>query len=223
MAGSDKLYLEPVLKELLDGLNASMQSIDGIVDGLGDAVAEMKSAVNGVSEMLTTVSGTLTTTNQKLDTVNNSVGQTREIITLRPGDGDLLPGFIGNFYLNIEKTGRLEQGDAICKVSSAASGIIVLFANMHGTGAVSNPGLDWIDETTNTTISILDDASSTDADYAIPVGVSAGHVYRLQVSNVGSANDLMFGSNTHSFGAGLCYMAANSDDQQNVISVVDVE
>lgn len=195
MAGSDKLYLEPILKALLDGLNASMQSIDGIVDGLGEAVDDMKAAVDTVSETVNTVSGTLTTTNSKLETVNTSIGETKTMI-VTPDSYTGTKGYIGAFSAAVT-AGRFEQGDTINRFSCMCDGSLTLTGNIHGTSGVNNPGLLLIDETTGVSVELIEHAnnSGTTDITTLVFGVVAGHTYRFEVeANGASGEDLVTAS-----------------------------
>lgn len=193
MAGSEKLYLEPVLKELLDGLNASMQSIDGIVDGLGEAVAEMKSAVDDVKEALITVQGSLDETNNNLEIVNSSIGETKTMI-VTPDSYTGTAGYIGSFTAALASD-RYEQGETINRFSCMCDGSLTLTGIIRGTSGVNpnNPGLLLVDETTGISLELIEhvyNSGSTDVT-TLPFGVVAGHTYRLQAeSNGGSGEDL---------------------------------
>ncbi len=194
MAGSDKLYLQPILKDLLDGLNASMQSIDGIVDGLGEAVAEMKSAVDDVKEALITVQGSLDETNNNLGIVNSSIGETKTMI-VTPDSYTGTAGYIGSFSADLTAD-RFEQGDTINRFSCMCDGSLTLTGIIRGTSGVNpnNPGLLLVDETSGISLELIEhsnNSGSTDVT-TLPFGVVAGHTYKLQVeSNGASGEDLI--------------------------------
>ena len=194
MAGSDKLYLQPILKDLLDGLNASMQSIDGIVDGLGEAVAEMKSAVDDVKEALITVQGSIDETNENLEIVNSSISETKTMI-VTPDSYTGTKGYIGAFTAALT-AGRYEQAETINRFSCMCDGSLTLTGVIRGTSGVNpnNPGLLLVDETSGVSLELIEHANnsgSTDVT-TLPFGVAAGHTYRLQAENNGaSGEDLM--------------------------------
>lgn len=186
MAGSEKLYLQPILKDLLDGLNTSMSSIDGIVDGLGEAVAAMKEAVDGVSETLTIVKDSIDTTNTNLTTVNNSIlapnkylmpsAEGKENIGVSVGDNGSLTGtttfpyaLIGRFKANYDGSVNIIVN---AKKSSGATCDIVL-----------------CDLTSNNEIVLVSSSTLTinAATYTAIAPLVKGHNYALSVKgNSGS-------------------------------------
>lgn len=185
MAGSDKLYLEPILKALLDGLNASMQSIDGIVDGLGEAVAEMKSAVDVVSGTVDTVSDTLTTTNTKLEQVNNSVGETAELVVYPAAISGKTPVETLNKTLWNNDQHRYERSygsQDIITLESFADGGFTLNLSLKGGSGVSssNPGVKLIDQVSGQEVVLIDNAPVNQAQKSVIVPVAKGHSYKLQ-------------------------------------------
>ena len=214
MAGSDKLYLEPILKALLDGLNASMQSIDGIVDGLGEAVAEMKSAVDVVSETVDTVSDTLNTTNTKLETVNATIGETKTMI-VTPDSYTGTKGYIGAFSAAVT-AGRFEQGETINRFSCMCDGSLTLTGVIRGTSGVNpnNPGLLLVDETSGVSLELIEHANnsgSTDVT-TLPFGVVAGHTYRLQVESNGASGEDLFIVDGCAIKGKIFYLSADATD-----------
>lgn len=197
MAGSDKLYLQPILKDLLDGLSTTMGSIDGIVDGLGEAVGQMKDAVDDVSEVVTTVSGTLTTTNEKLDTANNNIKETRAIIMYPDGPGFDDPNYIASIDEMLEITGdfnRYDQGDLIMTFSANVTGTMYITYMGHGTSGVltNNPGMVMTDIGTNVSVNIFVNAPISDDERTLIVPVEKGHSYKISCdTNGGSGEDLI--------------------------------
>lgn len=226
MAGSEKLYLQPILKELLDGINTAIGSVENIVDGLGDAVGDMKDAVDsvqtivdGVSDTLTSVQGTLETTNSKLDTLNQSIGETKQMI-VTPSSYTGTAGYIGAFTEDLTR-GRYEQGDIINRFACMCDGSLTLFGDIHGTSGVNsnNPGLLLVDETTNISLELIEHSnnSGTSVDTDLAFGVVAGHTYRLEVeSNGGSGEDLWIAQNTDCQIKGKIYYLTASADSNNV-------
>lgn len=226
MAGSEKLYLQPILKELLDGINAAMGNVTNIVDGLGDAVGDMKEAVDqvqiivdGVSDTLESVQGTIETTNDKLDTLNQSIGETKQMI-VTPSSYAGTAGYIGSFASALTR-GRYEQGDTINRFSCMCDGSLTLFGDIHGTSGVSsnNPGILLIDESTNTTVELIENTnnSGTAVDTNLSFGVMAGHTYRLEVeTNGGSGEDVWIAQNTDCNIQGKIFYLSASADENNV-------
>lgn len=201
MAGSEKLYLQPILKELLDGINVAMGNVTNIVDGLGDAVGDMKDAVDqvqvivdGVSDTLESVQTTIETTNDKLDTLNQSIGETKTMI-VTPDSYTGTKGYIGAFTAALT-AGRYEQDETINRFSCMCDGSLTLTGVIRGTSGVNpnNPGLLLVDETSGVSVELIEHANnsgSTDVT-TLPFGVVAGHTYRLQAENNGaSGEDLM--------------------------------
>lgn len=192
MAGSDKLYLEPVLKELLDGLDASMQSIDGIVDGLGDAVDDMKTAVENVNTVvgnventLTSVQGTLTTTNGKLDTLNSTVNATKEYIL---GDSSLLENVVNPYQaFKSFATGRFEEGETIVTFVSYLDGALLcqLGCSYSGTSESMNCGIKYIDLMTGEYYFIIDHAPLTATLKTFYIPVKKFHAYAFECAYPG--------------------------------------
>lgn len=225
MAGSEKLYLQPILKELLDGINAAMSNVSNIVDGLGDSVGDMKDAVDqvqtivdGVSDTLEGVQTTIETTNSKLDTLNQSIGETKEIIVT--SDSYYVPGrVIGGFEIDVPR-GRYEQGEEICRFSSMANGQIRLYGSIHGTSGVNpnNPGLLLIDEVTNISLELLEHADNSEdqMNENLTFGVVAGHTYKLVVeSNGASGEDIWIAQNYACKLAGRFYYLFYDDQTQD--------
>lgn len=226
MAGSEKLYLQPILKELLDGINAAMGNVTNIVDGLGDAVGDMKEAVDqvqiivdGVSDTLESVQDTIETTNDKLDTLNQSIGETKQMI-VTPSSYSGTAGYIGAFSAALTRD-RYEQGAIINRFSCMCDGSLTLFGDIHGTSGVNanNPGLVLVDETTNIAVELIEHSnnSGTSVDTNLTFGVVAGHTYRLEVeSNGASGEDLWIAQNTDCNIQGKIYYLNASADSNNV-------
>ena len=220
MAGSEKLYLQPILKELLNGINAAMCNVTNIVDGLGDAVGDMKEAVNqvqiivdGVSDTLESVQGTIETTNDKLDTLNQSIGETKQMI-VTPDSYTGTAGYIGSFSADLTAD-RYEQGDTINRFSCMCDGSLTLTGIIRGTSGVNpnNPGLLLVDETSGVSLELIEhsDNSGTTDVTTLPFGVVAGHTYRLEVeSNGGSGEDLFIVSGCAIKGK-IFYLTADED------------
>ena len=193
MAGSDKLYLEPVLKELLDGLNASMQSIDGIVDGLGEAVGQMKAAVDDVSETLTTVKGSLDTTNANLTTVNNSIIAPNKY--LMPSD-DGQDNISVHFGSNGTFTGTsifpyAEVGRFRANFDGAVN---VIVSAKKSSGGLCDLVLCDLSSNSEYVILSHDTLSISAITYTKAVPVEKGHAYAVSVK--GSTGDIILNLNT---------------------------
>ena len=213
MAGSDKLYLQPILKDLLDGLNASMQSIDGIVDGLGEAVAEMKSAVDDVKEALITVQGSIDETNENLEIVNSSIGETKTMI-VTPDSYTGTAGYIGSFSADLTAD-RYEQGDIINRFSCMCDGSLTLTGIIRGTSGVNpnNPGLLLVDETSGISLELIEhvnNSGSTDVT-TLPFGVVAGHTYKLQVESNGAVGEDLIIVDGCAIKGKIFYLTADED------------
>lgn len=193
MAGSDKLYLEPVLKELLDGLNASMQSIDGIVDGLGEAVGQMKAAVDDVSETLTTVKGSLDTTNANLTTVNNSIIAPNKYLMPSEAGQDNTGVTFGS---NGTKTGTtVYPYTEVGRFRANFDGAVNIIVNAKkSSGGLCD--LVLCDLSSNNEFIILNynDLSINTDTYTVPVPVEKGHAYAVAVK--GSTGDIILASET---------------------------
>lgn len=204
MAGSDKLYLQPILKDLLDGLNTSMSSIDGIVDGLGDAVAAMKLAVDGVSETLTTVKGSLDTTNTNLITVNDSIVAPNKYLMPSEADQDNIGVHFGT---NGTKTGTaLYPYTEVGRFRANFDGAVNIIVNAKkSSGGLCD--LVLCDLSSNNEFMILEqgDLSINAATYTIPVPVEKGHAYAVAVK--GTTGDIILAAETIS-GLGETPLAA---------------
>ena len=194
MAGSDKLYLQPILKDLLDGLNTSMSSIDGIVDGLGEAVAAMKLAVDGVSETLTIVKGSIDTTNQNLQAVNESI--------IAP-DKYLMPSMEGkeNYGIGVGSNGTITGTSVfpyayIGRFRANYNGIVNIMVNAKKSSG-GQCDLVLCDLTTNSEIVLISSSTLTitATSYTVLAPLSKDHDYALSVK--GSTGSITLASESH--------------------------
>ena len=193
MAGSEKLYLQPVLKDLLDGLSATMGSIDGIVDGLGEAVGQMKTAVDGVSETLTIVKGSIDTTNANLTTVNNSIVAPNKYLMPSEADQDNIGVHFGT---NGSKTGTtVYPYTEVGRFRANFDGAVNIIVNAKkSSGGLCD--LVMCDLSSNNEFIILDynDLSINAATHTVPVPVEKGHAYAVAVK--GSTGDIILAAET---------------------------
>lgn len=171
MAGSDKLYLEPILKELLHGIMGSNEGVNVKMSDLVDALAN--------------ISGTI-------DKVNNTVSGA---LNFRLGDYDEAETEIAlcNYMLITGNSKRFEQGEIVTKITAYGPGTIILSGNITGSSGVNpnNPGLYIQDEATGQETEILEHTNNTGTTVqtVISFGVEKGHTYRLKVGVNGASGE----------------------------------
>lgn len=176
MAGSDKLYIEPILKDLLKGITAAT---NGSTASLGD----LMNSLNDVDTGLGALKNTMSDINGYLQFIASGGITTKERVFFPPGMLDDIQAGAAAADVTITRAvpnGRFEHGDKIFEFTAMYSGIVKITGGMHGTGSVANPGIDLIDKTVNIRNQIeyrVPGGASNVGTYYL--GVSAGHNYEL--------------------------------------------
>ena len=191
MAGSEKLYLQPILADLLDGLSTSIESIDGIVDGLGEAVSDMKTAVEAISGTIESVETTIEATNEALAEVNESIIGTSELVVYPFYHPEDHPIYGQDTYYK-DKNGSWEVDEEIFGFDAHATGSVRFAVYCKGSSGVAanNPGLYLKNIVDSTELSLCNHAPiSAGWQTNLSASVVKGGSYRLYVKNTGSSGN----------------------------------